>query len=352
MVLLVVSCAQVVWWVIDQRRVGRTLESSRLEGFELDRVAAERLLASGTDREELERLFPHLAFEGSGDRVTVDVAPAAREELAQERRSHVRQYGWESAFFLAVLLACISVLWRGLREEARLRQRHENFLASVSHELRSPLSSLRLQTETLQRRKLNEDRRHELLGRSQTDLDRLEGLVDNVLEAARLDDGTGRQLLAWEAEALDVTDAVERQLRTLPRDHGAERVSNRVPEGTLVLADRRALDTILRNLLANALRATSDGGSVVVEGETEADRVRVRVVDSGEGFESGEAEHLFEKFYRPGSALRGRGGGTGLGLYIVRQLARRGGGSVQAESAGPGHGATFELQLPSAESAA
>lgn len=348
MALLAVSCAQVVWWVIDQRRLALSVEASRLSGYELDRRAAERLLASGTSLGDLRELFPHLDI---GPQAVV-IAPEARAELERERQSHVRQYGWESAFFLVVLLACMSVLWRGLREEARLRRRHENFLATVSHELRSPLSSLRLQTETMQRRQLDEERQRELLRRSAGDLDRLEGLVDNVLEAARIDDGRKRELLTWNAEPVVVVEAVRRQIHALAHAGAEQRIELEVPEGLTVSADRRAFETMLRNLLDNALRATAEGGEVIVAARVEAAEVRLTVRDSGEGFAAEESDHLFEKFYRPGEALSQRSGGTGLGLYIVRQLARRGGGSVTASSRGPGTGATFELVLPAAERAA
>ncbi|MEM1246033.1 MAG: HAMP domain-containing sensor histidine kinase [Acidobacteriota bacterium] len=351
--LLAVSCAQVIWWVIDQRRLALRVEATILEAYELDRRAAERLLDSGSPWSELEGLFPHLDFDRS-EPVTraVQIGEAAREEIARERRRHVRQYGWEAAFFLVVLIVCMTVLWRGLREEARLRVRHESFLATVSHELRSPLSSLRLQTQTMQRRSLAEDRREELLRRSESDLDRLEGLVDNVLEAARIDDARKRDLLSWHAEPVPVAEAVKRQVQALAHEGADERVEHDIADGVSVLADRRAFETILRNLLANALRATESGGRVVVEAQVDNDDLRLKVVDSGEGFAVDESDHLFEKFYRPGDALSQRSGGTGLGLYIVRQLVRRGGGSVTAMSQGPGTGATFELTLPAAEMAA
>ena len=344
-VLLVVSCAQVVWWVIDQYRLGATIERQRLEGYEGDRRAAEQLLSRGADVDELRRAFPDLVFGRQAGETSVEVAPALVAAVADDRRRHGRQYGWESAFFLAVLLACIGVLWRGLREEARLRRRHENFLASVSHELRSPLSSLRLQTETLQRRELPPERRGALLERSVRDLNRLEGLVENVLEAARLDAGDAREVLGWQAEPVDVRDAVARQIADLEEGRSAA-VVNAVGEGVTALADRRAFDVILRNLLANAARAIESGGEVVVSGEARDGEVAVRVKDTGIGFEQEEGALLFDKFYRPGSALRSGSGGTGLGLYIVRQLAEVGGGRVSARSDGPGRGAVFEVVFP------
>ncbi len=345
MVLLVVSSVQVAWWLVDQSLLSNKIERSQIADYEEDARAARRLLARGETVEGVQQLFPHLDVEGEGALATVTVAPDALADLARERRSHSRQYVWESIFFLLVLLSCIGVLWRGLREEARLRRRHENFLASVSHELRSPLSSLRLQTETLQRRNLSEERRSDVLARSVADLHRLEGLVDNVLEAAKIDDESGRRLLRWQPEEIDVSDVVRRQLHSLhPPPPGG--VRDGLAQGTRAFVDRRALEIMLRNLLVNACRATADGGEIEVSGEVTDGQLRLSVRDTGCGFEAEEAGRLFDKFYRPGNTLDSGARGSGLGLYIVRQLAELGGGTATGRSGGRGLGAVFEITLP------
>ena len=131
--------------MVDQERIAGRMAADRVTGYELDREAAEASLQAGQSLEELDGLYPHLEIDVGG----VRVRPEARESVARDRSSHLNQYRWEGGFFLAVLAAGVLVLWGVLRREADLLSRQQNFLAAVSHELRSPLASLRLTTETL-----------------------------------------------------------------------------------------------------------------------------------------------------------------------------------------------------------
>jgi signal transduction histidine kinase len=237
----------------------------------------------------------------------------------------------------------MAILWRALRQEADLRRRQQNFLAAVSHELRSPIASLQLTTETLARRQLEEPKRHELLRRSLEDLERLSRLVGNLIASARFEE----QRVRLERSRVLLVSAVDVALDDLERaGRDTTRVEIVLEPGLAVFADATGVATVVRNLLENALEATTPDAAVRVLGAVRDGWVVLRVEDDGVGFEPHQAERLFEKFYRPGDELRRSSRGTGLGLYLVRSFVGLEGGKVTASSAGAGAGAIFEVRWP------
>lgn len=337
--VMTVAVAQVLWWMFDQGRFARQMEERLLEVYRQDVVAAQRLLAAGEAPATVERTWPHVVVEERAE-----LASEAVERLRAERARHYNQYLWEGSFFLLVLLAGMGVLWRVLRKEARLQQRQQNFLAAVSHELRSPLASLQLATETMARRELDAGKRAQLLARNREDLRRLDGLISNLLDTSRLEEGR----VALQREPIDLHHVVDEILGEVSgaEANAGKELLNQVPAGLVVEADAVGLATVLRNLVDNALKATGERGRVVLEARREERGVVLSVSDDGEGFPPGESERLFEKFYRPGDELRRRKRGTGLGLYLVRGFVGLEGGSVTAWSEGPGRGARFEVVWP------
>lgn len=344
LLLLVAAVAQVLWWELDQTRYARRVERQRWESHQVDAEAARELVRLGADTAEVEGRWPHLEVLGSGSQARVRVRQSALDALEYERRRHLNQYRWEGAFFLFVLLVGIAVLWRVLRQEAELRRRQQNFLAAVSHELKSPIASLQLATETMVRRSLDADRRAELLERNLKDLGRLERLISNLLAVPRLESGK----LELERSRIVLAEAVWEVLADLEaagvaRAHDVE-VS--VPSGLVVEADPVGVATVLRNLLENSLQATEGGGAVKVVAESGEDAVTLAVQDEGVGFEPAEARRLFEMFYRPGDEMLRHKRGTGLGLYLVQRFVQLEGGGVRASSDGPGRGARFDVWWP------
>jgi len=340
--LLAFSTAQVVWWVYDQSRLAGERRRSTEELYQTEAQLARELLKEGTGWETIARRLPDI------ERVDgeVRISPESLTEIREERLRRLRRYGWEGSFFLAVLVACMAVIWRTLHEEAELARRQENFLASVSHELKSPLASLQLSVDTIRLRRPGPERLTELLDRMTIDLARLETLVSEVLDTAKLESGQ-RPL---KRQAVQLAEEVGEAVAALAERAQATHVDLAVdvdPE-LAVAADPVAVRTVLRNLLDNALRATATagGGQIRVAASAAGDLVRVTVADTGVGFPPEEASKLFQKFYRIGDELRRSTPGTGLGLYIVSRLVELQQGTVAARSAGPGQGATFTVVWP------
>ena len=348
LLLLAITAIQVVWWLVDQARIADRIADDRVARLEVDRDAAAAALRAGQALDELRAFYPDLLIDAEGARLR----PDALHAIEIERRSHLSQYRWEGSFFLLVLGGGILVLWRVLRREADLLNRQQNFLAAVSHELRSPLASLRLTTETLLLRDLAATDRRGLLERNLEDLRRLERLVGNLLETTRLEE----RRAVPRREPVDLSEAVSLAFAELGhRAAGTEGIDIevRVEPGLGLQADPVGLGTVLRNLIGNAIESARAAGTrVEVSARRLGSAVELQVLDDGVGFEPAEGNRLFEKFYRPGSELRRNKQGSGLGLYLVRGFVALEGGEVEASSDGPGRGATFRVTWPVGESAA
>ncbi|MGH7582811.1 MAG: sensor histidine kinase [Gemmatimonadales bacterium] len=343
-ILLGICTAELGYWVIDEVHYTAQVRSQLRLEYEIEAAAAESMLRAGSTPDQVKALYPDLTIR---DNSTVEVTPALLARLDDQRFHRLNRFAWEGAFFLVVLLAAIAVIWRALREEADVRRRQEHFLDAVSHEIKSPLASLRLSAETLALRDPPPERRAELIARMLADLDRLERMDTNVLQASRIESGD----TAPRGEPIVLGSVVSGIVEEI-RHQAAEldvQLSVEVPPLLMVVADEDRVRTVLRNLLHNAVRAAAPThGRVEVTARQTADGVTLCVRDEGIGFPPEAATRLFEKFYRVEGIDRARMGGTGLGLYLVRQCVELDAGAVRAESAGTGRGARFTVSWPAA----
>jgi signal transduction histidine kinase len=335
--LLVVSVVQVGWWLLDQRAY--TVERVRLarEAYAQQTAAAQALLDSGASGDHVRQLLPGIVV--SGGRAAL--APELEQALTTEERHRYNQYAWEGSFFLLALAACIAVIARALREEARVHEEQDSFLALVAHQFKTPLASLQLSLETLALRAPAPEAARTLIERMLADLARMELMVTQILESARLERGR----VEFKSEALQLAGAVARVVAQLEDRARQERItiSSDIAPGLHVLSDPLALDVVVRNVLENALTAVQGlgEGTIALSARAADGEVALCVRDSGVGFAPADGARLFEKFTR----LPGAGGryGTGLGLFIVRRLMELAQGRVSAHSDGVGRGASLTL---------
>jgi len=343
--LVLVSAVEVGWWLLDQHRfaVDKVREMHAVYAQQVG--AAQALLDAGTTAARVHALMPGVIVTNQRAALSPDVD---RQLLAEERR-HIAQYAWEGSFFIIALAACIAVIARALRAEARVIQEQESFLALVSHQFKTPLASLQLSLETMAMRQLSAEHSRALIERMLADLARMEGMVTQILESMRLDRGR----IDLRSEPVDLGGAVTRVIASFEERAAKDRiaVSAEIERGLEVMADPLALDVILRNVFENALAAVAPigGGSITFTARRLSGEIELAVRDSGVGFRSADGARLFQKFTRLHPGGGGSHFGTGLGLYIVRRLMQLAGGRVSAQSAGVGQGATFVLAWPAAE---
>jgi signal transduction histidine kinase len=231
--------------------------------------------------------------------------------------------------------------------EIRRNEDHDTFINSVTHELKTPIASIRLYLETLQSRALNDEQRRGFYDVMLADADRLNRTVEQVLRA-----GVASQKPKVIARAPVDMSALARECMDLAvaRHHlqpGAIALESHDEGPLMVRGDAEELRTSVTNLLDNAVKYSSDAVRVTVSvAAPSPDTVWVRVQDRGVGIPRKQLKRIFRRFYRVQMRGLKQVKGTGLGLYIVRSIARAHGGRVFAQSEGEGRGATFTLELP------
>lgn len=250
-------------------------------------------------------------------------------------------------FFFAAIITGLILNTTFLVREIRRNEQHDAFVNAVTHELKTPVTSIQLHLETLLARgaALPDATRREFYTLMLDDSQRLLDTIEQVLRTGQ----AGRTPL--HLERLDLRALAEDSVEfTRTRRHLADAALRLDPaDGPLeVLGDRNELRGAIINLLDNAVKFSGDHVDVLVTMARRGDRAVLSVRDHGPGLPPHEATRIFKRFYRVPGPLTQRVRGTGLGLFIVQSAARRHGGRAYAESAGPGMGATFSIELPAA----
>jgi two-component system sensor histidine kinase SenX3 len=253
-------------------------------------------------------------------------------------------YFFGSLLFLLLIGGLVLILILLVRE-VRLNERQSNFVSAVTHELKTPVASLRLYLDTLEMRDLPEARKREFYRTMRQDLDRLHGTINNVLNAAMYTDR-----LVVDPQPLDFSRLVQRCIELTRTRHqlAPEIFTYRGPASLRLLGDQEALETAVVNLLDNAVKySPKDNVRVDVEVSADPDGLaQLRVRDQGVGMSRSHLHFVFNRFYRIGQEVRRSHTGTGLGLFIVKSVVKGHRGTVSAESPGPDRGSTFTVTLP------
>jgi signal transduction histidine kinase len=250
-----------------------------------------------------------------------------------------------SLLFLTIIVGVV-LNTTFLVREIRRNEQHDAFINAVTHELKTPVASIRLYLETLQTRPVDEIKRREFYRTMVEDSDRLLATIEQVLRTGRIGSSSRRKLHLIPIDLNSVIEECLVRTRTLHR-LGPESIEYVPGPVVTVMGDPDEVRAAVSNLIDNAVKYSGSAVKVLVETEAVADKfVSLRVRDQGPGIPKMELKQIFKRFYRVPGPLATRVKGTGLGLYIVRSVAKRHGGRAWAESEGPGLGSTFILQLP------
>jgi two-component system, OmpR family, sensor histidine kinase SenX3 len=250
--------------------------------------------------------------------------------------------------FFAAIIGGMIVNTSFLVREIRRNEQHDSFINAVTHELKTPITSIRLYLETLQRREVDEEQRQKFYQLMLLDTGRLLGTVEQVLAAGQ----SGHKSAAVYRTEIDFANLVRECMDLARTRHHLESAGLRLEpavNGTemKVQGDPEELRTAVSNLLDNAIKYSVGNVDVSVSLETpDEKRVALKVRDRGVGIPSDELKRIFRRFYRVRGRTSARVKGTGLGLFIVRSIAKTHGGKVFAESEGEGRGTTVTLELP------
>lgn len=253
--------------------------------------------------------------------------------------------------FFALIIAGMVVNTIFLVREVRRNEQHDSFINAVTHELKTPIASIRLHLETLQRRDLAEPQKQEFYRLMLSDADRLTATVEQVLRAGR----AGDKRAGKEKSDVDFRQVVQESIEAARTRHHLQRELIRYEEestngaGLTVRGNPEDLRSAVFNLLDNAVKYSGNKIDVLVTLDAhEPSQIVLRVQDKGVGIPADDMKRIFRRFYRVSHRSLAHVKGTGLGLFIVKAIAKKHGGRVFATSEGEGKGTTVTLELPRA----
>ena len=251
--------------------------------------------------------------------------------------------------FFALIIAGMVVNTIFLVRELRRSEQHDSFINAVTHELKTPVASIRLHLETLQRRELPEKQKQEFYGIMLSDTDRLTETVEQVLRAGR----AGDKQAGREKAEVDFRQIVQDSMQAARSRHHLPAEALRFEEASsdgnklVVRGSAEDLRTAVFNVIDNAVKYSGENIDVRVRLETpDEKRIVLRVQDQGVGIAPDDVKQVFKRFYRVTHRSLSHVKGTGLGLFIVKAIAQKHGGKVFAESEGEGQGTTIVFELP------
>jgi two-component system, OmpR family, sensor histidine kinase SenX3 len=245
--------------------------------------------------------------------------------------------------FFAIIISGIVIYTIFLVLEIRKNEQHDSFINAVTHELKTPIASIRLYLQTLQSRDVPDAQREHFYRVMLDDSERLLYTVEQVLRAGAARskrDPMEFQPVPISELATDCADIVRLRYHLQPEELAVENRAN----GINVLGDPEDLRTALNNLLDNAVKYSPEQRRIAIELESDHEHLRLQVRDRGIGIPHNQLKKIFARFYRVPGARNVKG--TGLGLYIVHSIVKRHGGTVYAESPGEGKGSRFTIELP------
>lgn len=263
----------------------------------------------------------------------------ALSEQSEGIRSRVTMVIGEGAVFLLILLIGIWQIRRSIKRDLKLSQRQNNFLLSVTHELKTPLAANKLYIQTVKKRDLSKEQTNQLLNKAIEENDRLERMIDNILNASRLENN----VLKLSKEPFDFSQLATSSVERFRHISGADLHSS-VPENTIISGDRLLVETMVNNLIENALKYAGNNVRIEVYGTQQGNKTIFGVKDQGPGVSAIDQPEIFKKFYRSGNEDTRTQKGSGLGLFIVFELVRLHQGTVTYLDNTP-QGANFQIEF-------
>lgn len=261
------------------------------------------------------------------------------KQIDKKKQHQLWMHLGEGTVFLILLTLGVLKIYNTRKRENELNKLQSNFLLSVTHELKSPLASVKLQLQTMQKHKLDEKTQSDLLQKAIADNERLLRLIDNILLASR---GNTEQP-ALNKKKINLSDLLFKLHEDVfTKDKGRIQISS--DSNHFIEADEQVLSIVLSNLIENALKYSPAETHVDISIQQSSNKTILRIKDNGPGIPAGEKEKVFEKFYRMGNESTRNAKGTGLGLYIVKNMCTLHGIEFRLRDNKPS-GVIFELTI-------
>ncbi|MFH1700144.1 MAG: HAMP domain-containing sensor histidine kinase [Candidatus Zixiibacteriota bacterium] len=278
----------------------------------------------------------------------ISISPGVLENLENKFNRRITMFVSEGSFFTFIILLGATLIYRTLRRSEELKSQQRNFIQAVTHEFRTPITSLRLYLETLQTGNVNPKKTGEIIPRMIDDTNRLEDMIDNVLQAGHFSKSDYSLKLKKTSLSHDLNKYLDSIEPYIARNRGI--LKRDIQPGIFARTDYQALGRAIRALIDNAMKySTPENKSISVLLSSDKRNSMIQIIDNGIGIPASEIPKIFNRFYRIGDEMTRTVNGSGLGLFLVRQIIDAHTGTVTASSKGTNQGSKFVITLPLAK---
>ncbi|MCK4572800.1 MAG: HAMP domain-containing histidine kinase [candidate division Zixibacteria bacterium] len=270
---------------------------------------------------------------------------AFMENIAKQEINRQIMVGLEGVFFLVLILAGAWLIYRALVRAEEHKFQQQNFLMAVTHELKTPLASMKIYLGSLQSPKISDEKKVELIPKIKRDLLRFEKLVGDILEAGRFE----RSGYRLNKGPMNLTSAVEEVLEQMVTQASEKeiKIDKNLSDDLPYSGDQAALGRALGAVLENSIKYNENRlVQLQIKLETSDKNIVLSVTDNGIGLKASDTKQIFDRFYRVGDEMKRNQPGTGLGLFLAREIFKAHGGEITAASDGLGQGTTITMRLP------
>ncbi len=275
-----------------------------------------------------------------GDKSLDEIATQGNQLNARLKKRWI-MIASEGSVFITLLLLGIFQIRKTFKKEAALTQQQNNFLLSVTHELKSPIASAKLQLQTLEKRDLDRAKQKEIIANAISDTERLNNLVENILLAAKIENS----VYTLHKEDVNLSEYITDGLtQTIASFHYKRKIELQLEQGIHMHIDRTSFPSIILNLFENAVKYSPEHSTIIVTLNKQANKIVFSISDEGIGIDNKEKAFIFQKFYRVGNEETRKTKGTGLGLYITDYLVKQHNGSISVKNNVP-KGSIFEVSF-------
>ena len=340
-----------IWWTFSLIDLSKQKASLTMQCHQDRALYAEAYLEKGMQQglkaedliAELEGRFPLLEFDMESGENKVSIAERVYKANQNDLSSDKRKYLLEGITMF--LLIASGIIWIFIRigRILSLSKQQNNFLLSVSHELKTPIAAMQLagQTLSMNRHRLDDASQEKLLINVDDNAKRLNSLVDQMLLLTRLE-GSQYKL---DVEEIKLKEFIQQVIEEhQPRSESHFKVINKIEDDTIIRFDRLLIELCFSNLLQNAIKYSPEGGTICFASKVKGPWIEVWLSDEGIGIEPKDKDRIFEKFYRVGNEETRTTKGTGLGLYLVKQILTRFKGSIKVRDNDP-KGSIFVVKI-------
>lgn len=245
--------------------------------------------------------------------------------INDEHKRKTAQYISEGITFVLVTLIGAVFVYRAVRKQFLLGKQQQNFMMAVTHELKTPIAVVNLNLETLQKRKLDEEKQQRIISLTLQEADRLNDLTSNILITSQLESGNYRP----DKEDINFSELTDKCAIDFSHRFSARIIKKNIEENIFINGEKLLLQLLVNNLIDNALKYSSKEKPVWIELNTSENKILLKITDEGSGVTDDEKRKVFEKFYRSGNEAIRKTKGTGLGLYLCKRIAESHKGKIK-----------------------